>query len=161
MKYNATQYNKVQHKTKKGIIGVSCHKYHFCCDKCFGVTNTCLLQQNTSFVTTKVCLSWQTYFCHNKTFVATNIIVMTKLLWWQAYFFHDKHMFVVTKHILCNKKSMLVTTKLLLQETCLSWQIFVAIKVLSQQQYLVVTNIISSQQILSQQAHFCCDNRCV
>ena len=72
--------------------------------------------KNTSFVATKACLSRQTYFCRNKTFVATNIC-------------RDKH------------KSMLVATN-----TCFSRQIFVAKKVLSRQKYFVATNIILSRQ---------------
>ena len=40
------------------IIGGSCHKYHFCRDKTsFVTTNTCLVQQNTSFVTASMLLS--------------------------------------------------------------------------------------------------------
>ena len=38
------------------ITGGSCHKYHFCRDKHFVATNTCLSWQNTSFVTTKLLL---------------------------------------------------------------------------------------------------------
>ena len=50
------------------IIGRSCHRYHFCCNKSFVV-----------FVMTKVChnnkiLSQQ--FCHKHTFVATKKIIM-------------------------------------------------------------------------------------
>ena len=46
-----------------GIIGGSCHKYHFCRDK------TCLLlQRKYAFVTTKI-------FCHNKhNLVATKVL---------------------------------------------------------------------------------------
>ena len=57
----------------RNIIGRSCHKYHFRCTKSFVMTNSCLLQQthvcrdkthlllqqNTSFVVTKVCLPRQ------------------------------------------------------------------------------------------------------
>ena len=42
------------------IIGGSCHKHHFCCNRCFVATNMCLSWQNTSFVVTKACLSQQT-----------------------------------------------------------------------------------------------------
>ena len=41
----------------KVIIGGSCHKYHFCRDKCFVATNTRFSRENTPFVATKVCLS--------------------------------------------------------------------------------------------------------
>ena len=79
------------------IIGGSCHKYHFCCNKSFVMT---------------LCLSWlkkkSTNICHNK-----HNLVMTKGLWWQAYFCHDKHVFVMTNHAFCCDKSMLVATKVL------------------------------------------------
>ena len=40
---------------------------NFCCDKLiFVATNTCLSWQNTSFVVTKVRLSWQTHVCCDK-----------------------------------------------------------------------------------------------
>ena len=84
------------------IIGWSCHKYHFCRNKSFVASNTCLSQRKFClnkytfvttkdtfccdkhvFVTTKVCLSRQNYVCrdkclswHDKTFVATKIILV-------------------------------------------------------------------------------------
>ena len=67
-------------------------------------------------------LSWQTYFCRDKTFDAANIchnrhhFVVTKVLLWQAYFCCDKHVFDMTKHVFCCDKTMLVT-KLLLWQT--------------------------------------------
>ena len=105
------------------------------------------------FVTTKVvsrhtCLSQQTYFCRNKSFVVTNIccdkhnFTATNILSLQAYFCHDKHVFVSTKHIFCHDKSMLVATKLLSWQT---QQIFVVTIVLLQQKYFchdIMTNII-------------------
>ena len=62
------------------IIVGSCHKYHFCCDKRFVVTNTCLSQQilvchdkthlllrhNTAFAVTNMFVA--TNICHDKTF---------------------------------------------------------------------------------------------
>ena len=33
------------------------------------------VRQNMSFISTKICLSRQTYFCGDKSFVATNIIL--------------------------------------------------------------------------------------
>ena len=48
-------YRRIRINTQKFIIGGSCHKYHFCCDR--------------SFVMTKVCLS-QYNFCHNKSMLA-------------------------------------------------------------------------------------------
>ena len=49
----------------RAVIGRSCHRYHFCCNRSFVMTNICLSQQNMSFVMTKVCLSWQNC-CHDK-----------------------------------------------------------------------------------------------
>ena len=81
------------------------------------VISLLLSQQSTSFVVTKVCLSWQN-FCHNKhVFVVTNIC-------------HDKT-FVTTK-IFCRNKHNFVTVKVLSQQAyfChdqrhdLSWQNF-------------------------------------
>ena len=61
------------------IIGGSGHKYHFCQDKSFVMTNMCLWQTHvchdkTGLVATKVCLSWQK-FCRNKhIFIATKVL---------------------------------------------------------------------------------------
>ena len=105
------------------VIGGSCYKYHFCCDKRFVATDTCLSRQNTSFVATKVCrdksfiakeLSRQNIFCRDRTFVTTNIcrekhnFVSVKVLSRQAYFCRDKHVFLATKQVFCRDKSMLV-----------------------------------------------------
>ena len=57
------------------ITGGSCHKYHFCRDKSFVATNTCLSRQNPSFAATKVSLSREKYFCRDKSFVATSILL--------------------------------------------------------------------------------------
>ena len=101
--------------TQNSITGGSCHKYHFCRNKKFVMThtclsqqNTCLLQQNMSFVTTKVCcsfvmtklcLSWQNIF------VAANIILSWQkfclLLSWQ------KKCFVMINTCLSKQKSYL------------------------------------------------------
>ena len=107
------------------IIGGSCHKYHFCCDKSFVVTNTCLLQQNTSFVVTKYFVStklllWQI-------FVTTNIILL-----WQK-FCHDEHVFFL------QQKTCFVTTNmcLLQQKYACCDKTFVATKLcLLQQNYV-------------------------
>ena len=62
IQYNATQYNTVQHNTQKGIIGGSCHKYYFCCDKCvvyaFVVTKQVFCCDKSMLVVTcdKTCL---------------------------------------------------------------------------------------------------------
>ena len=69
----------------RAIIGGSCHKYHFCRNKSFVATNTCLSRQYTSFVMTKyVCrdkhktrlLLQQKSACYDKMFVATKIILL-------------------------------------------------------------------------------------
>ena len=67
----------------------------------FVATNTCLLWQNTSFVTTKIYLLQQT-FCHKQA---------TKVMSWQAYFCHNKHTFCCNKHNFVGAKD---TTKLIL-----------------------------------------------
>ena len=82
----------------------------FCRDNSFVVTNTGLLQQNTPFVMTKVCLPQQN-LCHDKSmswqniFGATN---MTSILW-------SQEMFCCNKHV-CHDESNLIMTKLLLQQ---------------------------------------------
>ena len=70
------------------------------------------LASNTSFVSTKVCLSRQT-FCRDKLTVVT------------------------TNFVFCIDKSMSAST-----HTCLSRQIFLTTKVLSRQKYFVATNIL-------------------
>ena len=65
------------------IIGRSCHRYHFCCDKSFVVTNTCL--------------SPQTHVCGNK----------TRLLQQQKYACCDK--FFLRQDYVCCDKSFVVT----------------------------------------------------
>ena len=103
-------------------IGGSCHKYHFCHDKSFVMTNMCLSWQNTSFVT-RVCLLWQKFSCEKLCLSRKKIIITTNIGSHQldaphAYFCHNKHGFVMTKHVFCLNKSMLVEKKLLSQETC-------------------------------------------
>ena len=95
-------------------------------------TNTCLSWQNTYFVMTKVGLSWQAHFCC------------------------EKHVFVMTKHIFCPDKSMLVATTFITTNMCLSWQIFVARKIFCCDKH----NFIMTK-VLSQQVYFCCNKRCV
>ena len=91
-----------------------------------------LSQQNTFFVSTKVCLSRQTYFCRDKTFVATNIYcdkrnfayktsllmsrqtrVATKVLSRQAYFCRDKRRFFATNTCLSRQTKIFVSTKMI------------------------------------------------
>ena len=67
---------------------------------------TCLLRQNTSFVTTKVFLLQQNYVC----------VVVTKVVSRQAYFCHSRSNLVMTKvlsqqnYVCCDKS--FVTTKI-------------------------------------------------
>ena len=79
------------------ITGGSCHKYHFCRNKFFVVTNMCISRQtrvchdkthlslrqkyagrDKTFVATKACFV-TTNICHEKSFVATKTFVMTKV----------------------------------------------------------------------------------
>ena len=72
-------------------------------------TNTCLSQQSTSFVMTKICLSQQNFCCNKHEFVTTKVLLQ------QAYF-------------CCNKRCVLlwqtcfVVTNMCL--SCLLWQLF-------------------------------------
>ena len=108
------------------IIGGSCHKYHFWSWHMLVMTNTCLLRQNMSFVfvTTNIC-----HDKHNFDFCCLKLIFV----------------FVVTKHIFCHDKSMLVV---------LSQQKFYHDKKYDQH------NFVTTKDLL-RQAYFCCDNRCV
>ena len=78
----------------------------FCHNNSFVVTNTGLLQQNTPFVMTKVCLPQQNS-CHDKI-----MFVMTKYFWRNKH--HDKHSFVTTRDAFCCNKNMFVMTKVTL-----------------------------------------------
>ena len=77
------------------IVGVSCHKYHFCRDKHVSCRDksmlvaTKLLSRQAYFCRDKRRVLW-TGICHDKTFVATKIL----------YFCGDKHTFVATKDVL-------------------------------------------------------------
>ena len=133
------------------IIGGSCQKYHFCCNKSFVATNMCLSWQNThlsqqitkrvfchdksmfaccdkTFVTTKWCLSW-------KIFLSQNIFVMTKVLSWKAYFCCNKRHVLLRQTHVCHNKSKLVATKLLLRQ-----------KYVCHDKSCVVTSILLSRQ---------------
>ena len=55
------------------VIGKSCYKYRFCRDKHMFVATKHVFCYNRSMLVVKKLLSQQTYFCHDKTFVATNI----------------------------------------------------------------------------------------
>ena len=103
------------------IIHGSCHKYHFCRNKGFVTTNTCLCvcHDNHMFV----CLSQQKYACRNKPFVATNIFLS-----WQQ-FCHDKHNFVMTSlllswqtHVCHDKTCLLCHNKSFVVKSTLSWK---------------------------------------
>ena len=120
------------------VIGRSCYKHHFCCDKTSVMTSTCLSWQNISFVATKVCVSWQTSCCHDKhTFVTTKgmfllqqthfvgvvllrqIFVATKVLYMHfvTYVILSCQKFCRNKRIFCCDKRCILS-----QQKCLSWQ---------------------------------------
>ena len=97
----------------------------------FVVTNTCLSQQNTSFVTTKVCLSKtfvvtntnvilsrQNFCCNKLTFVATNTCLLWQIFVATKIFCHDKS-FVAASILLSLQKRCFVASN-----TCFSWQKF-------------------------------------
>ena len=146
------------------VTGGSCHKYHFCCDKSFVATNTCLSWQtlvchnktpvlsrqkyacHNIFLSRQTCLPRQAYFCHNKRHVchaASIIFVATKVLLQQTHVCRDKHLFVTTKHMFCHDKSMLVTTYF-----CHDKHMFAAASILLSQQKTCLS---------CRKYNFCCD----
>ena len=133
------------------IIGRSCHKYNFCCNKSF-CCDKHVCHDKHMFVMTKKIFCHNTYACHDKyllwrkfccdmlTFVVTSVFVTTKHL-----FCHDKSllswqsMLVTTKIVCCDKYNFVTTiffflgkhtfvttkevTKLLLQQKLYLWQL--------------------------------------
>ena len=126
------------------IIGRSCHKYNFCCDKThllswqkyaccdkhiFDVTEVLSWQ-----ILSRQLLSWQTnlllwwkYAHRDNTFCATKMclsqqksIVATTFCCDKHNFVmtscHDNHTFVATKDVICRDKHMFVVTKVLSQQ---------------------------------------------
>ena len=78
------------------------------------------------------------------------IFVATKVLSQKTPVCHDKRVFVMTKHIFCQDKNMLVTTNMFVViNMCLLWQ-----HVCRNKHNSVTMNII-----LSQQAYFCHEKR--
>ena len=84
-------------RNKSKLVMTKVFQFHinFCHDKTmFVMTNTCLSQQNMSFVTTSIVLSWQKMclsqqnFCHDKMIL---VPAPTSHIWW------------------CNKKLSLIT----------------------------------------------------
>ena len=95
------------------IMGRSCHKSHFCRDKNFVMTNTCLLWQ-THVCHDKTCLLLQQkYASCNKTFVTTKYFCCDKYLSWQTCVCCDKS-FVVTGIFLSWQKMCFVMTNICL-----------------------------------------------
>ena len=98
---------------------------NFCRDKLtFIAINMFVLRQNTSFVATKVCSSWQNFYCdkhmfvmpnicHAKWFVRTKIFyhdkIMTKVLSQQGYFCCDKRHVLLRQTHVCRDKTFVVT----------------------------------------------------
>ena len=157
-----------------GIIGGTCHKYHFCRHKHMFVAKhvfvatkhvfcrdktRLLSRQNTSFVATKICLSRQNYACRYKHVVATNIILS------RQNFCRYKHTFVATNTCLSwHSKIMFLATyncdKYLSQKAilfslsrqayfCGDKHVFVVTKICLLQQ-----NFCTVQNVLSRQAYF-------
>ena len=89
------------------------------------MANTCLSQQNTSFVAIKVCLLQQNfcrnkimfvvtkYFCHGKTFVVIFYACHDKHLLQQAYFCHDKQCVLSRQTCVCHNKNKLGRNKIM------------------------------------------------
>ena len=100
------------------------------------MTNTCLLQQNTSLAATKVCLPRQSFccdkqVCHDKGFVTTSILLLRQKMCFvvtnmclsqQKWACHDKT-FVATSLLLSRQNTSYVMTKLLLQQKWFLWQL--------------------------------------
>ena len=142
---------------QSSIIGGSCHKYNFCRDKRRVLSQpkydacrdykTFVATDKHNFVATK-------YFCHDQTFVATNICRDTKHVFVVT-------IFVVTSILLLWQKMCFGATK-----TCLSRQkwacrdkSFVVTKLCLLLQIFVVTKLLSWQK--DAKAYFCHDKRCV
>ena len=115
-------------------IGGSCHKYHFCRNKTRPLSQQKYACCDKTFVTrktkTKILMSQQAYFCHDKRCVLLQqTCVMTKVslsqqnflatkfcLSWQIFVAtknHDKHTFVTRKDMFCHDK-MFVMEKMIL-----------------------------------------------
>ena len=103
---------------------------HFCRDKRFVATNTCLSRQNTSFVPTKVYLSRQTRVCCDKyNFVATK--VLSRQAYKQKYACRDQHVFVssgteCTIFLLCSQTTLRLDVCV---PMCVSVCVFVSVRV--------------------------------
>ena len=86
------------------------------------------------------------YFCHDKTFVVTNIcrdkpvFVVTKVLSQQAYFCRNTSLLLSRQTHVCCDKSKLVATKPLSRKNYVYW-------------------LLSWQKYVCHDKHFCCDKR--
>ena len=122
----------------------------------FVALKTSLSRQNTSFVASNICLSRQTYFCRNKSFVATNI-------WRDIHNFvatnvnvcRDKLTFVATNMcFFCRDKSMLVSTKLLSRQNfCLDKHGFVAKNIFRNKRHPRVSVCVTSTRLSRQKSY--------
>ena len=131
-------------------MGRSCWRYNFCRDKIR-------------------LLSWQTYFCCNKTFAATNIchdkhnFVVTKVcLSWQTYFCHDKTV-VVTN--ICGHKQFyhdksFVTTNLLLSRQKKSFVMMTKVCLLRQKFSFNKYMFVTTKTFCHGKHTFCCNKIC-
>ena len=84
------------------IVGVSCHKYHFCRGKTPLLSGQTYACRHKRFVAIKLCLSQQTCVCRDKCFVATNICCS------KHNFCRDKLTFVVITRV-CRDKTRLLS----------------------------------------------------
>ena len=101
----------------KSVVGGSCHKCHFCCDKTHlllgqkyayhdkSFVMNFLIYHNKTFVTTNICRDKHNFVMTINFFATTSILllrqntsfVMTKVCLSRQKFCHDKHVFVMTK----------------------------------------------------------------
>ena len=102
---------------------------------------------------------WHSIFCfwspHSPDLNPENVwhvlnSVSRKVLSWQAYFRRDKHVFVTTNYVFCHDKSMLVSIKLLSQQTRVCRDKYFP------GNFFVATKILSRQTILSRQRFLFC-----
>ena len=131
-----------------GIIGRSCHKYHFCRDKHVAywavqaglLTPLTFTRHRSSPLAT---LTSGVYFLHNG----------RRWQWicdmsWQNYACHNKTSYI------CHDKSMLVTN------LCLSQQIFVMTKIFCHDHNFVATKLLSWQTYFCRDKNDTCGSSC-
>ena len=147
-----------------GIIGESCHKYHFCRHKHMFVAKYVFCRDKTRLLSTKLCL----YTCLSRQiFVATNIILSRQNFCRYKHTFvatntclswHSKIMFLATyncdkylsqKAQFCRNNFFFVTTSILLwrqTRVCRDKNMLVATKLLYCTKRFVTTSILLTRQ---------------